>query len=426
MTYQTQVAKSRNEIRSEITNHPKWPVIRNRDNLRSDALDADTIRRLMAELNISSFKDASPAQPIPNDDGLSVDPLPSQPSPEIKNQVIKVIEEAQPKPQPLNKPKPNGLTSAIFDIIDAYLEERNISSSIDEQRVREIAQECAKNTTPHVSLTVTTPSLTFSQDAALIHHKFPYVLTAIAQNLPVLLVGPAGSGKTTLAKQISTTLELPFHMTGAVGNEFKLSGFKTGGTGEYVETEFYRAFVNGGLFLFDEFDASNANAILFANAAAANDFAEFPTGTEQRHSSFRLLASANTYGTGQSRIYNARNQQDGAALDRYVVITFPYDLALEAALIGQPRPDNAPLPPSFKPRDPDSVAVHMQAAYPRIVNLRHAAEALDLRHIISPRATVAYAKLYAAGWPVNDIADSVIFKGLDKDTRAKLLSKAGE
>ena len=45
--------------------------------------------------------------------------------------------------------------------------------------------------------------------------------------------------------------------------------------GRIVNTEFRKAYEHGGLFLFDEIDASFPQAILAFNAALANDFMDF-------------------------------------------------------------------------------------------------------------------------------------------------------
>jgi cobaltochelatase CobS len=58
-----------------------------------------------------------------------------------------------------------------------------------------------------------------------------------------------------------------------------------------------------------------------------------PTGEEiPRSPNFILLAGANTYGTGASRIYNGRNQLDGAFLNRWLTASIDYDTELERTL----------------------------------------------------------------------------------------------
>ena len=81
------------------------------------------------------------------------------------------------------------------------------------------------------------------------HAVFADVLAALSVRENVYLVGPAGSGKTTIAAQAAESLELPFYSTGAVGMAYQLQGF-INAEGKYMETDLYRAYVNGGVFLY--------------------------------------------------------------------------------------------------------------------------------------------------------------------------------
>jgi len=421
MTFQTVQPKTRNEIRAEITNHPRWPEIRTRDNLRSDALDAATLRRLCNELGISETKEVPSQAP---QQASEPTPVPVQPSEPVQAPV------ATPTPQPVKETPPaprrprDGLTEAIeaivYGVLDTYKAQLEPASL--EATIIPLIEKFGKMPA-HVKLTLTTALNVTTTKETLIHHKYPLVLSALAMGLNVLLVGPAGSGKTTLASQAAEALSLPFRMTGAVNSEYKLSGFRNA-NGDLVDTEFRQSYVNGGLFLFDEIDASDPMALIFANAASANPFAEFADGTLSRHENFRLIAAANTYGTGASRKY-IRNQLDGASLDRWVVIDFDYDPALEAAMLGLEKPHGAPVPVSIEPREDDYVQSRMNAVLLKALRLREACDKLGLMHIISPRATQAYAKLLKAGWPVDAIEQSVFYRGLDRETVNQLKSSAG-
>jgi hypothetical protein len=118
-----------------------------------------------------------------------------------------------------------------------------------------------------------------------------------------------------------------------VSSEYKLTGF-IDAQGRIVSTAFRKAFEFGGVFLFGETDASMPGALLAFNTALANGWMDFPDGVVQKHPDFRVVADANTFGTGADRLYVGRNQLDAASLDRYAVLDWPYDEALEAALSG--------------------------------------------------------------------------------------------
>ena len=168
------------------------------------------------------------------------------------------------------------------------------------------------------------------------HEKFEEVLKYVANNMPVFLTGPAGSGKNVLCKQIADALGLKFYFTNAVTQEYKLTGF-TDAMGNFQETSFYKAFTQGGLFMLDEMDASIPEVLVTLNAAIANKYCDFPApiGYVEAHPDFRLIAAGNTFGTGASYEYVGRNQLDAASLNRFVAtIKIDYSEAIENNVAG--------------------------------------------------------------------------------------------
>ena len=234
------------------------------------------------------------------------------------------------------------------------------------------------------------------------HFRFPELLKALKAHQNVFLCGPAGSGNTTAARQCALKLkfkEVPeqkLYFTGAISNEYKLLGYMDA-NGRYVSTEFRKAYENGGVFLFDEVDASFPQPLLAFNAALSGDQMDFPDGTVKKHKDFYCIATANTYGSGASRQYVGRNQLDAAFLDRFVFIDWPYDEELEKNMT-----DNA------------EWAEYVQ-------KVRHAIDKLGfgkmgVRHIVSPRATENGAALLEAGIDRRRVEEMVIWKGLERET----------
>lgn len=162
------------------------------------------------------------------------------------------------------------------------------------------------------------------------HERFETVLKFVANDEPVFLTGPAGSGKNVLCKQIAEALGLKFYFTNAVTQEYKLTGF-TDAMGNYQPTQFYQAFKNGGLFMLDEMDASIPEVLVILNAAIANRYFDFPApiGYVEAHPDFRVIAAGNTVGTGADYQYVGRNQLDAASLDRFAVVRVDYSEAIE-------------------------------------------------------------------------------------------------
>lgn len=203
----------------------------------------------------------------------------------------------------------------------------------------------------------------------LTHSAFNSILTLLANGENVLLNGPSGTGKNVLGNQISEAFGLEFYCTPAIRQEYKLSGF-IDANGKFVETPFYKAWTNGGVYLFDEMDASDATVILNINSALANGYYEFPIGLKKKHKDFYILGAANTLGNGGDRIYTAREELDASTIDRFAVVPFGYDEKLERELAGN------------------------EDIYKFITAVRKAIEETGLRYVVSMRATKSLAQLY--------------------------------
>lgn len=178
---------------------------------------------------------------------------------------------------------------------------------------------------------IKTPDKDAIQLEGLFHSKFEHILQLVTVNIPTLLVGPAGSGKNHTLEQVAESLGLDFWFSNAITQEFKLTGF-IDANGKYHETQFYKAFKNGGLFFLDELDASIPEVLLILNSAIANRYFDFPTGRVEAHEDFRVVAAANTMGTGADNLYTGRNQLDAATIDRFAQVMFDYDNEVEKQL----------------------------------------------------------------------------------------------
>lgn len=166
-----------------------------------------------------------------------------------------------------------------------------------------------------------------------VHEKLQEILNFVIAKEPVYLVGPAGCGKNHICKQIAKILGLKFYYSNSITQEYKLTGF-TDANGIYHETQFYKAFKDGGLFLLDELDASLPDALIILNAAISNGYFDFPApaGFVEAHPDFRVIAAGNTWGNGADLQYVGRNQLDMASLDRFAIVTLNYSPQIEATL----------------------------------------------------------------------------------------------
>lgn len=229
------------------------------------------------------------------------------------------------------------------------------------------------------------------------HKSFPTLLkmaqakTRDGNRLNIWLKGPAGSGKTTAAKKVAEALSMPFQFNGAISTEYELMGFRDAG-GTYHTTAFREVFENGGVYLFDEVDSSLPKAVLAFNAALANGECRFPDKMVMRHPDCVIIAGANTAGNGASSDYVGRMKQDLAFLNRFVMLDWELDEALEKALASN--------------KDwVRKVQVFRKNAIKR--NIRG--------HIISPRATFYGEALLAVGVDMEIVEQATLRGALSKD-----------
>jgi cobaltochelatase CobS len=176
----------------------------------------------------------------------------------------------------------------------------------------------------------------------LAHKAFPKLLRAVSARtrhdkgaLNIWLYGPAGTGKSTAARKLAEAFNLAFHTNGPVGSQWDIRGF-TDAQGKIVETAFRRAWINGGVYCWDEGDGSAPAALIEANGALATGFASFPDGVFQRHPDCIVIINGNLRpGAAPDATYNGRYKQDTAFVNRFIAIEWGIDEDLERALLGK-------------------------------------------------------------------------------------------
>ncbi len=233
--------------------------------------------------------------------------------------------------------------------------------------------------------------VTKTENGEVKHYKYEEIKTYVDCDIPVYLYGPAGSGKNHVLQQMANELGLDFYFTNSVQQEFKITGFIDAG-GNYHETEFYKAFKNGGLFFLDELDASIPEVLVLLNAALANRYFEFPNGKVDAHPDFRVVAAGNTVGSGADEQYTGRLQLDQSTLDRFAMIEFTYDRNIELAM-----------------------AKGDEALVQFIRNMRQQAADKGINAIFSYRCISMVSKLKGK-LELHKIIQSTVVKGLDMDT----------
>lgn len=165
----------------------------------------------------------------------------------------------------------------------------------------------------------------------VLHKDFDRILSMLLDNESVYLCGPAGTGKSYLAQQLASALELEYYYTNSVTDDVQIKGF-VDANGNYHGTQFYDAFTKGGVFLLDELDASIPETLVLLNNALANGYFAFPNGKAKAHPDFHCIAAGNTFGTGADETYIGRYALDGSSMDRFAMIMVDYDERIEKAM----------------------------------------------------------------------------------------------
>lgn len=236
-----------------------------------------------------------------------------------------------------------------------------------------------------------------------VHHRMlPTLLMAVEAGASPMLVGPAGSGKTTLAMDIATSLGRNFYSSPRVTHESRLLGYFHPHSGELWKPQFRLAYEFGGVFLLGEIDASDADALVSINTALANKYCDFPDGIVHQHEDFICLADANTWGRGADQEYIGRNQLDAASIDRFQQFFIDYDENLEVQLAG----------------NLDWVK--------RVQAIRKAVATEKVRLVVSPRASIMGARMLEVGMEQPVVEDACIWKGLDAPQRARILARVAQ
>ena len=264
------------------------------------------------------------------------------------------------------------------------------------------------------------------------HYAYEEVLLLASRRKNIFLPGPAGCGKSHLAKQVAKDLDLNYysincsagmsegHLTGrllpmAPQQERLIEAYKwfagkkipndaaailaSAGAGsfEYIMVSYVKAYKYGGLFLADELDAADSNVLLSINTSLSNGYLVLPNNPNEpeipKHKDFVFIGAANTFGRGADRLYVGRNQLDEAYLDRFKIgtVEMDYDPQLERTLC----PD-------------DDLRERLQGYRQRVRENR-------LERIVSSRfLEEAYEMKTECGWDDEKI-DSKLFSGWTQD-----------
>jgi hypothetical protein len=264
---------------------------------------------------------------------------------------------------------------------------------LDEQAVRTLAREEALSvqaSMPKTVIEIHDGPVVRTVDGA--HVALASILELYNAGIRnVALVGPAGSGKTSLGLALAEALDAPCALVsmGPGSTEADLAGRLVplaDGTFSFIRAEAREIYgLDRGVIILDELDGSDPSMLLTLNAMLANKrwhYSRDLTGsTVKRGEGVIIIACLNTWGNGPTAQYVGRAPLDAATIDRFTggKLFVSYDENLEKNLASS------------------EVVAWVHA-------LRRKIESHSLRRIVSTRAVVAAGQLHAAGWSLEKIA----------------------
>jgi cobaltochelatase CobS len=305
------------------------------------------------------------------------------------------------------KPTAGNLDSAVAELVRTVLAGATVGvdpTELDELR-NEIAvlRSLVETSAPTQIVLNNTP---LKPITGVVHREFRKVLTMATQGQNVYLVGPAGSGKSTIPEQIAESLGMRFaaQSCGQTDAKFDYVGYRDG-HGVIHGTLFRDMWENGGVFLLDELDNASPDMLVTLNQALANGQMAFPDGMVRRHENFMCFGAGNTFGNGATAQFVGRSPQDGAFINRFSKWVVDIDERVEDAMLASIG------------MDADALANWVKV----VRACRANAERHKLRVMVTPRDAFRGAQLVATGeFTVREAVMSQFGFGLDENQFGKV------
>lgn len=202
----------------------------------------------------------------------------------------------------------------------------------EEEAKRKAAEEEARRKAEEEASAAATSAVVQTQpsddDEEIRCEQFDEILMWVKKGIPVVLWGPAGTGKDITCMQIAKALGVPYHSINAVLDTFEAFGH-TDGHGVFHDTELTRAWTDGGLCGCTELFASDPQVLNTLNEALSNGYMIINGKRVKKHPQCYIMASDNTVGTGGNSTYTGRQRIDEATLNRFMLIEVGYDHRVE-------------------------------------------------------------------------------------------------
>ena len=349
-------------------------------------------------------------------------PAPSTVTIEADSELIEETEESQ-NGIVVNSPTLSTLdplSGQIFKAIEPHIDNKlsiaiRANNSKLDAKMERIAKQVSEQTSKQITINI--PHLSVTKTIANSHPDIPMMLASIACRQRVWLHGPAGSGKTTIAKQIAETLgyELVCISLSAGSTKSEITGF-IGGHGAMIHSKLRHGIENGRVvILLDEFDNSSGNLSTVCNTGLANFIWDFPDKQVVEHPECVIMVATNTNMRGGDAMYPERETQGAATISRFAYYEIAYDEKAELQWSLAYANDS---------RREDQIRIWVST----VQSYRASAARQRLQIAITPRASLFGAQMLSTGFldsmhqsvVIDRLSDMFVFQGCDSGIKSLL------
>lgn len=173
------------------------------------------------------------------------------------------------------------------------------------------------------------------------HERFRRCMNVVnVAGMPLLMVGPAGSGKSYMAAKVAEACGCTkVYTRSKVAFDTDLIGYMDAHS-HYCPTALYRAMkrADGGektAYFLDEIFAGDTSCLIVINDLLSDGCMTFPNGEEFSAENLVIIAADNTSGCGATNQFNTRNKADASFLNRFGSVFVDYDKEIEKKLAGE-------------------------------------------------------------------------------------------
>lgn len=335
----------------------------------------------------------------------------------IKSQNGVAIVQPAPKVQPTPTPTPKGtqnmstIDDAVKQLLETLLKGGAIQSQIDPTQIEAMQSQIdalklqIEERPAPIQLVLN--GVATKPTEGVVHAMYGKIAKVIAKRQHVYLVGPAGTGKSTIPAQIAKQLGLEFSAMscGTTDAKFDYVGYRDG-NGVLHSTLFRQRYENGGVMLLDEMDNASPDVLVTLNQALSNGEMAFPDKMVKMHEDFICIGAGNTFGSGATAQYVGRSPIDMATLNRFVKIVVDIDLKIEDAMVASTGLD----------------AQTTERWMTAVRTARANCETNALRVMVTPRDAKHGASLLESGFTMKEACEMTFAFGLDAVQYGKVMA----